>query len=221
MSANKVLFITGIDTGIGKTFATAFLIEAMQKKGLRVISQKPIQTGCCGRSEDLEIHDKVLVFAHNEEREKAEPFRCSYLLPYPASPHLAAEMEGMVIDIAEIDRATQTLAQQGYERILMEGAGGLMAPLTRKLLTIDYIAEREYPVALVSSGRLGSINHTLLSIEALTKRGIQLELFVYNKYASQGNDGNPIEQDTEIYLKEYLRINSPETEWIELNKLPL
>ncbi|KGN98949.1 ATP-dependent dethiobiotin synthetase BioD [Porphyromonas gingivicanis] len=221
MDRNKVLFITGIDTGIGKTYATAFLIKAMQQKGLRVVSQKPIQTGCVGRSEDLDIHDKTLLFATPEQKDGAEPHRCTYLFPFPASPHLSAQMEGVSISVEKIDQDTTALLRQGYDRVLMEGAGGLMVPMTRKLLTIDFVAERKYPVALVSSGRLGSINHTLLSIEALRNRGIDLETFVYNKYTSAEEACTPIESDTEKYLKEYLQKHSPSTEWVELTALVL
>ncbi|MBB6276607.1 dethiobiotin synthase [Porphyromonas circumdentaria] len=221
MNTNKVLFITGIDTGIGKTYATAFLIKTMQQRGMRIISQKPIQTGCTGRSEDLEVHDKTLLFSSAHERELAEPHRCSYLFPFPASPHLSAQMAGVDIEVEKIDQATCALMGMGYDKILIEGAGGLMVPMTRNLLTIDYIAQRGYPVALVSSGRLGSINHSLLSIEALRNRGIDLEIFIYNKYPCEGEICTPIETDTEEYLKEYLHKHSPQTEWIELSSLEL
>lgn len=216
---SKVLFVTGIDTGIGKTFATTLLLQMMQQKGLRVVSQKPIQTGCIGRSEDLDIHDKGFDFLDSSVRTTAEPYRCSYLLPFPASPHLSAEHEGVEISIDKIDSDTQTLLEMGFDLLIMEGAGGLMVPMTRELLTIDFVAQRHYPITLVCSGRLGSINHTLLSIEAIRHRGLQLEYLIYNHYADSESDPLIVEE-TARYLQEYLSIHSPQTRWIEMDSLP-
>ncbi|WP_335855466.1 dethiobiotin synthase, partial [Acinetobacter baumannii] len=98
---------------------------------------------------------------------------------YPASPHLATRLDNREIDFQKIENATQTLAER-FEIVLLEGAGGLMVPLTTSLLTIDYIAQHQFPVILVTSGRLGSINHTLLSLEALKSRGLKLKALVYN-----------------------------------------
>lgn len=72
-----------------------------------------------------------------------------------------------------------------FEIVLLEGAGGLMVPLTTSLLTIDYVAQHQFPVILVTSGRLGSINHTLLSLEALKSRGLKLKALVYNLKMNQ------------------------------------
>ena len=82
-------------------------------------------------------------------------------------------MDGRDPDFAKIEAATKELAQR-FDVVLLEGAGGLMVPLTTELLTIDYIAQHQFPVILVTSGRLGSINHTLLSLEALKQRDLNL-----------------------------------------------
>ena len=140
MDSNKVLFVSGIDTGVGKTYATGVLLREMREKGLRVISQKPVQTGCEGRSEDLDVHDALA--PHLDPEQRAEPYRCTYLYKYPASPHLSAQLEQRPIDPKKIDSDTQELLSLGYDRILMEGAGGLMVPLTPELLTLDFIAQR-------------------------------------------------------------------------------
>ncbi len=208
---NKILFVSGIDTGVGKTYVTGLLLREMAQQGLRIISQKPVQTGCLGRSEDLDVHDQLATNLH--AKEEAEPYRCSYLFKYPASPHLSAEMEQICIDPAKIDHDTEELLRLGYDRILMEGAGGLMVPLTRNLLTIDFVAKRNYPVALVTSGKLGSINHTILSLEALERRSIPIERLIYNHYPKEEA---PITAETIDYLKSYLAHHYPQTLWQEI-----
>lgn len=205
----SVLFVTGIDTGIGKSYATAFLLQQMRREGLRVVSQKPVQTGCLGSSEDLATHDFLAGCEPNSE--DADNFRCSYLFPYPASPHLAAEIADTQIDPERIDADTKALLALGYDRVLMEGAGGLMVPLTRDLLTIDFISDRDYPVALVTGGRLGSINHTLLSIEALEHRDIRIEYILFNHF---GDASEAIKQDTEHFLRRFAETHLPNSTFL-------
>ena len=123
------------------------------------------------------------------------------IFSYPASPHLATQIDGREIDFAKIEAATAQLAAK-YDAVLLEGAGGLMVPLTTDLLTIDYIEQKQYPVILVSSGRLGSINHTLLSLEALKTRGLNLHALAYN--LNDESQDPLISQDTAKYLKNYL-----------------
>ena len=86
------------------------------------------------------------------------------IFSYPCSPHLAARIDNRPINFDKIENATQELARR-YDTVLVEGAGGLMVPLTGEYLTIDYIADKNYPLIFVTSGKLGSINHTLLSLE--------------------------------------------------------
>lgn len=186
--SSKVLFISGIDTNVGKTFATAHLLIAMQKAGHNVISQKMIQTGCKEISEDIEKHREIT--KSELLPEDLNGTTCPVLLSYPASPHLAAQIDNTTIDVSKIEAATKILKEK-YSTVLLEGAGGLMVPITTDsnstlggYLTIDYIAEHNYPVILVTSGKLGSLNHTLLSIDACNKRGIEIALIVYNEYPS-------------------------------------
>ena len=103
------------------------------------------------------------------------------IFSYPASPLLASRLDNRPIDFDKIKRATEELSKR-YDRVLLEGAGGLMVPLTTELLTIDYITQEKYPLIFVTSGKLGSINHTLLSFEAIQKRGIVLDTVLYNMY---------------------------------------
>ena len=87
-----------------------------------------------------------------------------------------------------------------------------MVPLTRELLTIDYVAQKQYPLVFVTSGRLGSINHTLLSLEAMTRRGIRLHTLAYNLFPEE--DDEIIRRDTEGYMRDLLKREYPEAEFV-------
>ena len=168
----KVYFISGIDTGIGKTYTTGYLARQWNEQGISTITQKLVQTGNIEISEDIEIHRQIMGTDLLEV--DLEKLTMPEIFSYPASPHLATE-----IDFSKINQATEQLKEK-YQVVLLEGAGGLMVPLTRNLLTLDYIEQQKFPVILVSSGRLGSINHTLLSLEALKHRCIELYALAYN-----------------------------------------
>ena len=101
---------------------------------------------------------------------------------------------------------------QSYYNDLLEGAGGLMVPLTTELLTIDYIVQEKYPLIFVTSGKLGSINHTLLSLEAIQKRGIVLDTVLYNLYPTV--EDKTIQNDTMEFIRTWLKKYFPETKFI-------
>jgi dethiobiotin synthetase len=172
----SVYFISGIDTGIGKTYTTGYLAKLWNAQGRKTITQKLIQTGNTDISEDIQQHREIMGMGWFPEDETK--LTMPEIFTYPASPHLATQIDGREIDFQKIESATDQLAQN-YEAVLLEGAGGLMVPLTTELLTIDYIAQRKLPVILVSSGRLGSINHTILSLEALKSRDLELYALAY------------------------------------------
>lgn len=182
MTIPPILFVSGIDTNIGKTFATAFLAQRFSSEGSKVITQKMIQTGCIKESEDILEHRRLL--GQSTLPEDKEGLTCPYIFSYPASPHLAAEKDGRTIELSHIDECTKGLLQKGYDSIVLEGAGGLMVPIHRDYLTLDFIADRHYPLALVTSGRLGSLNHTLMSLELCYQRGVEVLYVIYNEYLS-------------------------------------
>lgn len=195
MNKEKVWFVTGIDTNIGKTYATAYLAKGLAAENHSVITQKMIQTGCDKVSEDIEMHRKLLGMDFLEEDKNG--LTCPYILSYPCSPHMAAERDNVDIDVDRITKATEQLAEK-YEYVLLEGAGGLMVPITHDMLTIDYIKQQGYPVVLVTNGKLGSLNHTLLSIYACQQYGIEIKKIVYNLYPRYDEE---IEQNTLEYLR--------------------
>lgn len=214
-----VLFISGIDTDIGKTVATGQLAKALYQKGCKVITQKLVQTGCHDIAEDLITHRNMMgmpVQVVDKDRTT-----CPYVFSKPASPHLASALDHTVINPEIITASTHKLLTD-YDVVLLEGAGGLMVPITDSLLSIDYIAEQGYPIVLVSSGRLGSINHTLLSIEAIESRSLNLHALIYNQW--QPNSDHPhykkdddIVDSTRQYLYQYLQAKHPQTYWVDLD----
>lgn len=211
MKNNQAIFIAGIDTDAGKTYATAFIARKLMNEGYSVITQKFIQTGCVGYSEDIATHRRLLGTGLLEE--DAAGLTAPIIFSYPASAQLAARKDGCTIDLRLIDRATDTLLQR-YDRVLIEGAGGLMVPITDNFFTIDYVTSRELPMILVTNGKLGSINHTILSLEAIAVRKIKLEAVVYNRFF----DTDPeLTADTPAFIRRYLTRHFPDAEFIEMN----
>ena len=205
----NVYFISGIDTSVGKTAATGAIAKALAQAGKRVITQKMIQTGCEQVSEDIEEHRRIQGIPFTEE--DREGWTCPYIFSYPCSPHMAAAKDGRTIDLQVITQATERLRER-YEYVLLEGAGGLMVPNDFQSLTIDYIRDQGYPLIVVTSGKLGSINHTLLSLFAAEQYGIPVKAIVYNQYPH-------IDALIEANTLEYLRIKFPQIPLLLLNDL--
>lgn len=193
------IFITGIDTDSGKSIVTGLMAKYLLNKNESVITQKYVQTGCSGIAEDLLCHRNIMGMALADEDKDGTT--CSYLFSHPASPHLSAEMENIIIDEKQFTKATEKLNTK-YKYLLMEGAGGLMVPLNSETLLIDYVQKQNYPVVLVASSKLGSINHSLLSLEVLKKRNMNVIGLVYNQHP---NHDNAITQDSEKMIKTYLK----------------
>ena len=214
---NKVYFISGMDTNIGKSYATGYLAREWNAKGIRTITQKMIQTGNSLVSEDIKLHRHIMGCGWLPEDD--ERLTMPEIFTYPCSPHLASEIDKRAINFNKIKHATQQLSER-FDAVLLEGAGGLMVPLTRKYLTIDYIQDNQYPLIFVVSGRLGSINHILLSLEAVQKRNIQLHTLIYNLY--EDRDGDPIiREDTKTFIHQYIKDFFPETKIMELPLIDL
>jgi len=205
--------VTAIDTDAGKTIVTGLLAKYMLDKGDDVITMKMAQTGCVERSEDIEMHRKIMDMPWQDLDEDGTS--CPYLFPFPASPHLSAQMVDTEINPAKIKTAYQTLQKQ-YSNVLLEGVGGLMVPLNPKTLLVDFIKELNTPVILVTSGRLGSINHTLLSLEVLKSKGIPLYGIIYNHYPVSDPS---ITKDSAKIIKQHLLCYYPDALWGEVPEL--
>lgn len=213
MKQGTVLFVSGIDTNIGKTFATGFIARTLAAEGKTVTTQKMIQTGCTDLSEDIEMHRRIQGIPLSSDDRRG--LTCPYLFSYPCSPHMAAERDGRTIDPSVITAATRHL-QASYDYVLLEGAGGLMVPINTQMLTIDYIRAEGYPLILVASGKLGSINHTLLSLFACRQYGIPVHTLVYNLYPAEDT---LIAENTMSYLRTYLQREFPDTAFMELGEM--
>lgn len=188
---NTKYFITGIGTGVGKTITSAILRQYFQAD-----YWKPIQSG------DLHQSDSMLVkqLTNDELRIHPERFR----LQYPASPHQSAAMEGLEIKVSDFQLpATENI-------LLTEGAGGLFVPLNHQEFIIDLIEHFNIPVILVVRDYLGCINHTLLSLEALKSRNIEVAYVVFS--------GSFVPETREVLLK-HIPENSKLIELPEINDL--
>ncbi len=159
----RKIFVTGIGTDVGKTVVASVLAEA-----LKADYWKPVQTGSFFSTDTA----KVQKWVTNPES-KFHPE--GYLLKQYMSPHAAAELEGIDIDINQLNMPTST-----NSTLIMEGAGGLMVPLNRKEFMVDLIKKYDAEVVLVIQNYLGSINHSLLSIDVLKGRGLKILGVVYN-----------------------------------------
>jgi dethiobiotin synthetase len=166
----KKYFISGIGTDVGKTIVSAVLTEALQAD-----YWKPVQAG------DLHFGDtdKVRTLISND-KSVFHPER--YRLNTPASPHYAAEIDGINISLSDF------CLPETDRSLIVEGAGGLMVPLNSKETVLDLIAYLQIPLVLVSRNYLGSINHTMLSIEVLFKRNIEIAGIVFNGKTNQATE---------------------------------
>lgn len=207
-----IYFVTGIDTDAGKSYATAYMAKKFSDSGLGVVTQKFIQTGCDADqvSEDIVTHRRLQGLGLLPE--DLDHTTCPIIYKLPSSPHLAAEQQGECVDCAVIERSTEILASR-YDVVLVEGAGGVMVPLTRDYLTADYIVDHAMQTIVVSSARLGSLNHTLLTLEYCKSRGIDVVAVVYNLFPKTDIT---IEKDTARWIVAYLKLNFPNAEFVEL-----
>lgn len=155
------LFVTGISTDVGKTIASAIIVEALEAD-----YWKPIQAGDLGNSDSHKIKSLV-------SNTKTIIYPNSYKLNTPASPHLAAERDGITIDLKQIKEP------KTKNHLVIEGAGGIFVPLNNKDCVIDLI-QKDYKVIVLSKHYLGSINHTLLTIEALKNQKINIAGIIFS-----------------------------------------
>ncbi len=158
----KNYFVTGIGTDVGKTLVAAIIVEALEAD-----YWKPIQAGDLNNSDTIKV--KKLI-----SNSKTVFHQEAYRLTHPMSPHAAAKIDEVKIDLDKIQLPTTN------NNLIIEGAGGLMVPLNNKELVIDLIKKLNVEVILVSQNYLGSINHTLLSIESLKARNIKIAGIIFN-----------------------------------------
>jgi len=164
------LFITATDTGVGKTIVSALLFRYLLSRSLDCVYLKPLQTGC---SHALDRESDAAVVYGKGARKEIEDAIC-YLFSPARAPYFAASLEGREIDWGHLLRWVEERTR-GRDVAIIEGAGGLMVPVTRHRLIIDLIKETSSHAIVVARPGLGTINHTLLSLEMLTKRDIPIK----------------------------------------------
>lgn len=174
-------FITGIGTGIGKTITSAVITEK-----LKADYWKPIQSGDLAQSDSLAIKDLI-----TNPQTKIHPEL--YRLNQPLSPHLSAKLDGIKIELDKF------ILPETKNNLVVEGAGGLMVPLNSKELILDLIKHLNIPVIVVSQNYLGSINHTLLTINTLKQHQISVKGIIFN------GDFN---LESEDYILKYTSVKS-------------
>lgn len=165
------LFITGTDTGIGKTVISAILV-----KGLGSKYWKPIQSGLEGQTDTEWVREKTGLPESNFYPE-------TYKLRLPLSPHASAAHDGVRIDL----KVFHIPEVSGSEHLIIEGAGGLMVPLNETHLMLDLMIKIDSPILLVTSSSLGTINHTLLSLEQLRRSNLNVLGVVMNGPRNKDN----------------------------------
>ncbi|MCX5874893.1 MAG: dethiobiotin synthase [Deltaproteobacteria bacterium] len=164
----NAIFVAGTDTNVGKTHVCGLLLDFLRKNGSDAGYQKWAATGPEFPPADLA---ECLRMAGLPLEPELVSRQVVYHFALPASPHLAAEQQGAVVDPALIRARYQEMLAR-HELLIVEGVGGLMVPLNRELLLVDLLGELKIPTLIVARSGLGTINHTLLTLEALRHRGI-------------------------------------------------
>ncbi|MDI6890059.1 MAG: dethiobiotin synthase [Thermodesulfovibrionales bacterium] len=190
-------FITGTDTGVGKTVVTAALIKAIRLLGLKVCGMKPIETGCLKsklkvKSSKLKVKEEVLIPSDgmflremagmNDSIDLVTPIR----FKNPLAPLPASEIEGVPVDLKVIQKAYRELSKN-YDVVIVEGIGGLLVPITKgrspfetPYFVLDLAKDFGLPIVVVSRPGLGTINHTMLTVNYATKEGLNVAGIIIN-----------------------------------------
>jgi dethiobiotin synthetase len=177
------LFITGTDTEIGKTVITAGLALALKQKGFRVKIMKPIQSG--HRRDDLDGDGMKLKIWSRLSDPIEEMVLYSFLKPL--APSLAADLEGTTVDLSYISTSYQQM-KKNTDFVLIEGAGGLLAPITRNEMVVDLIQRLKTPILIVGRNALGTVNHTLLTKKTAEQYGLCISGVILNETAQITQD---------------------------------
>lgn len=172
------LFVTGTDTGIGKSVASAALLHRLRAGGARAIGMKPVASGCEPGADGWRNEDALLLQAASRPTPRYEDVN-PYALPAPLAPEIAAAQAGVEIALAPILAAHACLAAQA-EHVVVEGVGGWAAPISAELDQLDLVRALRLPVVLVVGLRLGAINHARLSARAIQADGAELVGWIAN-----------------------------------------
>ncbi|MFK4785395.1 dethiobiotin synthase [Fusobacterium sp. MFO224] len=198
-------FITGVGTDVGKTYVSALLYKGLREKN-NVGYYKPIQSGCFYKADRIIAPDVKFVCDFSGVSYDEEMCTCT-LMP-EVSPHLAAEMENREINMNEVYENLD-IKKKKYSTLLVEGAGGAYVPVIRnKLYMFDIMKKLKFPIILVSNTKVGGINHTMLTIEFLRLKGIEIQGIVFNGYTNEKYEDDNIKVVLEDSgIKNYIIVN--------------
>lgn len=168
----KQYFVTGTDTGVGKTTVACAILAAARQRGLRVDACKPVETGCRLDDDGLYAADAAALAraSHGDEREA----RALLVYRHPLAPSVAAELEHLPIDVDFLVEGVRALRSRRPDLFLVEGAGGLLVPLTDDVDMAELARRLALPILIVARDSLGTINHTLLTIEVAYHRSLEV-----------------------------------------------
>ena len=172
------LYVTGTDTGIGKTLASCALLHALRAQGLRAVGMKPLASGCEVTIDGLRNEDALALQAASDPTPAYDDIN-PFALPEPLAPELAAREACVEVDLATMIAAYARLSAQA-DVVVVEGVGGWLAPLSTQLMQADLVRALELPVVLVVGLRLGCLNHAYLSARAIAADGCNLVGWIGN-----------------------------------------
>lgn len=198
--AKKTFFVTGTDTGVGKTMVSAAILEAAKSAGKRTLGMKPIASGCEQTSAGLR-NDDALVLQHAATESLTYELVNPVALEPAIAPHVAAVQAGRTVTVDRLVGFCRGMQMRPADLLLIEGAGGWRVPLNDRETYADVPRELNVPVILVVALKLGCINHALLSAEAIRSDGLQLVGWVANRAEPEAMS---CEQETLDYLMEQL-----------------
>lgn len=194
-SMHKGIFITGTDTGVGKTYIASGIAAELKKVGVNVGVMKPAETGCKMRDGELIAKDALRLMRASGVRDSLKLVN-PYCFRKPLAPSIAAGLDGKLIDLNRIINAYHLLSRR-HDFMIVEGAGGIMVPLIQTYTYLDLAKTLKLPVVIVARAGLGTINHTLLTVSALKSRGVAIAGIVMN-HAEHQEEGLAIKTNPSI-----------------------
>jgi len=182
----KGVFITGTDTGVGKTYVAAGIARALVREGMNTGVMKPAETGCRRHAGMLIPRDAMLLIKSSNARDALSLIN-PYRFQKPLAPFVAAEFEGTRILTRKIVKAYHELARR-HDFMIIEGAGGIMVPLRQNYTYRELAQDMGLPILIIARPGLGPINHTLLTVASLNEKGLNIAGIVIN-HAQSGKTG--------------------------------
>ncbi len=195
---NKGFFITGTDTGVGKTVIAAAIIKALHASGMNACGMKPVETGCSRVGNNLYPADGMFL-KKVAMMEETIPYVTPYCFESPVAPSLAAEMEGNAVSISAIMERFDALRKR-YHSVVVEGIGGILVPLKKDYFVLDLVREMDLPLIVVTRPSLGTINHTLLTVTHALRERIVVSGIIIN--FSRPSEGTVSENTSPLVLQQ-------------------